>query len=416
MPVGVWFRVWGEAPASGPGAAACGPAQRGTQCPGGCRGCATWLQEPQPPNWGGGRGVLPGPPERGRGRLWSVLRRISVCSSCARDRCRCHDRLAPCWEAQPPSALAGSRSRAKRAPHRERGRRGAERDLERWRVCRAVRFRVPPPDPGRAVGVGVQQPVRLSGQCCPGRGRMTCPDLRGFPAGRRGSGPSACSSSRWTTNAAYAPSPRRATTRPARGGLSNYQRCSASGVLVALAVPAGEAQDPVLHPGYGFPGAARHCAFSPCPIRPADTRQPPPRRHRGGMRHISGRATSTDGPHVRRCGTRGERPAAAGGRWPQTGVKPCAGRFRPAEDGRGTITSQARSFGRAAAGCAANRLSCPPALTTGHGPSVFPGPDRRPVPRTGCGRPSPGTSVDTDKSLSGIQPRGQGPLTPAGAR
>jgi hypothetical protein len=169
-------------------------------------------------------------------------------------------------------------------------------------------------------------------------------------------------------------------------------------------------------PATASPGAARHCAFSPCPIRPADTWQPPPRRHRGGMRHTSGRATSTDGPHVRRRGTRGERPAAAGGRGPQTGVKPCAGRFRPAEDGRGTIASQARSFGRAAAGCAANRLSCPPALTTGHGPSVFPGPDRRPVPRTGCGRPSPGTSVDTDKSLSGIQPRGQVPLTPAGAR
>jgi hypothetical protein len=109
-------------------------------------------------------------------------------------------------------------------------------------------------------------------------------------------------------------------------------------------------------PATASPGAARHCAFSPCPIRPADTWQPPPRRHRGGMRHTSGRATSTDGPHVRRRGTRGERPAAAGGRGPQTGVKPCAGRFRPAEDGRGTIASQARSFGRAAAGCAANRL------------------------------------------------------------
>jgi hypothetical protein len=127
---------------------------------------------------------------------------------------------------------------------------------------------------------------------------------------------------------------------------------------------------------------------------------------------------------VRRRGTHGERPAATGGGRgpcsqtgvPQTGVKPCAGRFRPAEDGRGTITSQARSFGRAAAGCAANRLSCPPALTTGHRPSVFPGPNRRPVPRTGCGRPSPGTSVDTDKSPSGIQSREQGPLTPAGAR
>jgi hypothetical protein len=128
------------------------------------------------------------------------------------------------------------------------------------------------------------------------------------------------------------------------------------------------------------PGAARHCAFSPCPTRSADTRQPLPRRHRGGTRHASGGATSTDGPHVRGRGTRGERPAVTGGgrgpcsraAVPQTGVKPCAGRFRPAEDGRGTITSQARSFGRAAAGSAANLLSCPSALTTGHRPSVFP--------------------------------------------
>jgi hypothetical protein len=57
----------------------------------------------------------------------------------------------------------------------------------------------------------------------------------------------------------------------------------------------------------------------------------------------------------------------------QTGAEPCAGRLRPAGDGRVTITSQARSFGRAAAGCAASRSSCPPALTAGHRPWVFPG-------------------------------------------
>jgi hypothetical protein len=98
---------------------------------------------------------------------------------------------------------------------------------------------------------------------------MTCPNVCGFPAGRRGSGPSACSSSRWTTNAAYAPSPRRATTRPARGGLSNYHRCPASGVLVAVAMPAGEAQDPVLHPGYGFPRSCAALRGFPLP-HPAD--------------------------------------------------------------------------------------------------------------------------------------------------
>src|SRR3954453_20021866 len=45
--------------------------------------------------------------EADHGRRQTVVRRISICPSCACDQHRRYDRLTPCWEAKPPSALIG---------------------------------------------------------------------------------------------------------------------------------------------------------------------------------------------------------------------------------------------------------------------------------------------------------------------